>query len=307
MLKKTREALYYVTSGEVGWIRGTDRATFTITTIDNLGGAYGHPHACAAFRDIMFYLTADHQVAGVRYNNPPEIISKPLGTQLRDTILASANTEVSMDVYTRDGNYWLVVAVVDKVTHANSRLFVYDMERQMWFPPWKKSITAFVCGRVRDDDPKSYLIAMRDDVADGTGQQYVTLLDETYTEDDPGDRVIDGFATISCQTVPAGNHINEMRKPAHHPMLSYLLLERTKFSGDTEPTVAYRLDEINGAFTNVVAVDPPFIAQRTSYRHNWYPIQQVCQRVQMKITMANESKKFEVQNIGFVFQPEAGA
>jgi hypothetical protein len=304
-LRRVRDALYYTTSNEVGWIRGTDRSTLTLNAIDTIGGAYKYTHASAAFRDIFFYLTADHQVAGVSYGNAPQIISKPLGTELRNAIAPIgayyAARDVQFEVYVRDGNFWLVIAVINLLDPADTKIFVYDLERQIWFPPWKKPVYAITSGLYRENDANTYLIAA---IQNGSTTATTVLHENEYKNHST---TFSGFATISAQAVPAGNHINDLRKRAHNPMLSYLVLERTKFDSDTEPTVSYRLDEITGAFTNVTAQPPPYLAQATTYRINWYPIQEVCQRVYMKLTLNNEERAFEAQNLGFVFQPEAGA
>jgi hypothetical protein len=90
-------------------------------------------------------------------------------------------------------------------------------------------------------------------------------------------------------------------------MLSYLITERTRFIGDQEPSILYRLDEFSGALTTATPQDPLYVPQHTSWSLKWYPIQQVTQRVQMKIMQNPSAYSFEMQNIGFVFQPTAGA
>jgi hypothetical protein len=115
------------------------------------------------------------------------------------------------------------------------------------------------------------------------------------------------LARTNLIEVPAGNHLNMLRVPGHHPMLSYFILDRTKFAADTAVTVEYRLDEFSGASTAVTGVDPPYVIQSTSYNTLWYPIQKVCRRVQFTVFKAALNENLEIQNLGFVFQSEAGA
>ena len=106
--------------------------------------------------------------------------------------------------------------------------------------------------------------------------------------------------------VPAGNHINLLRRGGHHPMLAYLVTERTKFGGDSNPTVQHLLDEISGSYDTPTASDPPFVTQPSTVTMTWWPVQEVCRRVKMKVT-TQATGQFELQNVGFVFQSEAGA
>ena len=154
-------------------------------------------------------------------------------------------------------------------------------------------------GRLRETDPQKHLIVM---TWDGTTSK-LAVIDTTYLSD-----VGTNFtpsATINLTTVPAGNHINELRKWAHVPMLSYFIIERTKFASDTDPTVTYRLDEFSGSATSVTGQDPPYLAQHASYYEKWYPVQKVCKRAQLLVS-GTGGQKFELQNIGFAFQSEGG-
>jgi len=83
-------------------------------------------------------------------------------------------------------------------------------------------------------------------------------------------------------------------------------MERTKFAGDTNPTVSVRLDEFSGTTTTLNPSNPPYITQRSSYNVHWYPVQKVCQRIQLLVSTTG-SDRFELQTIGFIFQPGLGA
>lgn len=299
VMKPAKNALYSLTSDEILCIRGSDRASFTIDQIvPDIKMAQGHPRAAVSFRDGVFFLTSDLQIALVVLDNAPQIISEPLGDSLRSLI--TTNVEVAMEVFSRDGNVWLIVAVINKTTPANTRVFVYDLKKRMWFTPWSKQISAMAFGRLKESDPNDYLVVM---TWDGTTSALAVL--DLNIKTDLGTAYAASFTT-NLFTVPPGNHINQVRQPAHHPMLSYLVVERTKFAGDTDPTIEYRLDEFSGPFNSAVLQEPPFITQPSSHSLHWCPVQKVCKRVQLKVSKTAVDESFEIQNLGFVFMSEAG-
>lgn len=307
-VKAARRALYVNTSNETMILAGQDLTNFLIDThAPDLNGASlvlpgDAAHAVAAFRDSFFFLTGDYQIYSVTGAEEPVLISGPLGTQLADTIRlgASANRiRVEFTVITRDSLNWLIVNVADNTNSSANRQFVYDLNRKIWFTPWTKPIQSFTFGQLKQD-PTRYLIAF---TYNGTTSK-LAVLDFTYLSDLGTN--FTPTVTIALTSIPAGNHINELRKWALSPILSYFILERTKFVSDTDPTLAYRLDEFSGSTTSATGYDPPYLAQHSSYYEKWYPVQMVCKRAQLTIT-GTGGQQLELQNIGFVFQPEAGA
>jgi hypothetical protein len=308
-LKPTRRALYITTANEVGVITGQDKTNFLFDTLvpDISGALVLNPgstaHAITAFRDSVFFLSADFQIYKVTGANPPEIISGPLGSNLQDLLELYAGSNalnVEFEIYSFSGNVWLVVNVANITDSTVNRQFVYDLNRQIWFTPWAKRINAITFGRRTENIMNRELIVAH---YDGTTSKLAVLDFDTLA--DVGTNFTPS-AVINLATVPSGNHINELRKWAHAPMLSYFIIERTKIASDTDPTVAYRLDEFSGSTTAATAFDPPYEAQHTSYIEKWYPVQQVAKRVQISIT-GTGGQRIELQNIGFVYQSEAGA
>jgi hypothetical protein len=106
--------------------------------------------------------------------------------------------------------------------------------------------------------------------------------------------------------IPAGNHINLMRKIAHTPQLNSIVIERTKFSADTDPTVKFRLDDFSGAWTTGVLNAPHVTPNAASYVAHWVSVNEMAKRAQVQITLADEDKGFELQNVGFAWEPQAG-
>lgn len=306
--KAARRALYINTSAGTLILAGQDLTNFLLDThVPDIAGAYiQHPgdgiHACAAFRDSFFFLSADYQIYQVNGADEPQVISLPLGTQLADIIIAALGgnrIRVEFEVYSRDGLNWLVVNVADNTDSTVNRQFVYDLNQKIWFTPWSKKIQTMTFGRTTASSSRELIVF----TYDGTTSK-LAILDRDHLSD-LGTNFTPS-ATISLTSIPAGNHINELRKWALSPILSYFILERTKFGGDTDPTVTYRLDEFSGSATTATGYDPPYLAQHSSYYEKWYPVQVVCKRAQLIIT-GTGGQQLELQNIGFVFQPEAGA
>jgi hypothetical protein len=232
----------------------------------------------------------------------PAIISGAIGPTLRAAITANANVSVDLNVWIRDGNSWLIVNVVDKVTPANTQQFVYDLNRQIWFIPWKKKISAMAFGRVSESDNNKHLVVMTWDGATAK----IGVLDPAFFQDTTGTNQLTPSATTNLFAVPNGNHVNPLNNPVRVPIISYLITERTKFTSDTDPTVNMRLDEFSGAFTALTAFDPAYNIQRASFNTKWWPIEQAAQRVQLQVNKAAANEAFELQNLGFVFKPDAG-
>jgi len=300
MLQETNSGLYVITSNEILRVTGQDLTNFNINQIvSDTAGAAGHPHAITTYRDTVVFLSSDLQVVSVSTAQYPQVLSVPLGSSIRD--LLTSNTEVIMDTFSRDGNAWLVVAVVNRSSPSGTKFFVYDTVRGIWFTPWGKHVSCFSFGRLRENDARNHLVCTTWDLA--TARLCVldfdafSNLDQAYAP----------TFTTNLFMVPSGNHINALRQPAHHPMLSFLMTERTKFTGDIDPVLQYRLDEFSGTIYTGTPKDPPFIKQRDSYNVKWYPVQQVVQRAQIKISKAYVTEKFEIQTLGFVFQSEAGS
>jgi hypothetical protein len=297
-----KNTLYITTSDEVLDLRGQDKTNFYLDSlVSDLAGAAGFPRAITQFRDGMFMLSQDLQIYGVIYGSDPVNISVPLGTSIAAAIGTSGNTDVFMEVFNQQGNMWLIVSVVDKSNSANDKQFIYDINRTIWFTPWTKQMSAMASGRFIENDQNTYLVVA---TWDGTTGGIATLDLGAFIDMGVG---YEFDCTTNLFNIPAGNHVNQINRPAEHPMLSYLITERTRFTGDQEPSILYRLDEFSGALTTATPQDPLYVPQHTSWSLKWYPIQQVTQRVQMKIMQNPSAYSFEMQNIGFVFQPTAGA
>jgi hypothetical protein len=311
-----KSALWITTSNEILYETGTDRSNFLLNCASSdIAGLASNPLAMTAFRDMAFFISQDFQVYALMVGYTPiNISAMTLGSSLRTAYLACTTPSIQMEAYNRDGMTWLIIAVIDSTTPANNRQFVYNlsnaqMERTFstlmsqgyWFAPWTKQLMIMAYGRLRDGDPSTYLIAF---IWNGTNYQLAVLDPAVFT--DIG-TAFNPTVLLNLFGVPFGDHVNEIMAPALQPMVAYLQMERTKFTSDTEPSVSYRLEDFSGALTAVTGIAPPFVPQRTSFNVWWYSVMQTAKRIQMQITKSAVNEAFEIQNLGIVFLPTAGA
>jgi hypothetical protein len=299
-LSSAQDRLFIFTTDDVYVVIGEDRTN--IRLLNFARGVGMKPEmklASTSYRDTTFVLSKDAQVYAIVGNNAPVAISDAVGTTLRTRMEAATDNNIQLVVWSQVGYTWLVVNFGDGYQ------MVYDIGRGFWFPPWSigTDLTAVTVGRLSLDDPREYLIGAVQDVG---GTWKIAVLDFTANIDGTAGPY-QAYFTTNLLDLPAGNHVNLLRQPGHHPMLSYVKLERTKFTSDNDPTVSYRLDEFSGDLTTATSYDPPFIAQRSSYKIHWFPVQVVCQRVQVKALVGAVNQAFEVQTLGLIFTPEAGA
>jgi hypothetical protein len=298
----TQDRLFVFTTADIFVVRGEDRVNLRLTNFARNSGMLPNMKlATTSYLDTVFYMTSDWQVHAITGDNTAIHISRDIAPLLRT--MGISTTDVQMVTWNAEGVSWLVVAMINHNTQANTRVFVYDLERRIWFTPWVVPVTAMATGQIASDDPYNRLWFA---VTGADGRSYLCFVNLNTPTDE-----IDAVSTFSCYAVtslmdiPAGNHVNLLRQPGHHPMLSFLKLEHT--ATGAVPTVEYRLDEFAGAWTAGTAENPPFIAQRSSYKTWWYPIQQVVQRVQMKISFPPSNTFDDIQTLGAVFTPESGA
>ncbi len=299
LLHATQKGIIAITDNEVLAVLGEDRTNLRIVRLHSgMGTALNQPRAITSYRDFVFFLSDDYQIMALPPDGAPTPISAPLGDTITSRV--GANMEVVLTTHAFNGNVWLLVLLTHKTTSTSTILLIYDINQNLWSTPWTIPATAVVSGRYRETDNNKKLVFF----SAYTGTFYLAFLDTAVSTDLGGSYVVDG--TFNLFAVPAGNHINERRKWAATPQIAYLVTERTKFASDTEPTVEYRLDEFSGTMTTGVAKDPPFSTQHSSYIVKYYPIEKAVQRVQLKFSKTAVNENFELQNIGFVFQPEAG-
>jgi hypothetical protein len=302
-----KSTLWVTTASQILYETGTDLSNFLLNeAASDIAGLAGNNMAGTGFREYGFFVSQDFQVYALVPGTDPQNISMPLGTSIAQAYVACTTPQIQLDVYNRDGNTWLFVNVIDQANSANCKQFVYDLNNNMWFAPWTKALGVVAYGRLRDNDPLNYLVGW----INYNGNWQLGVLDTTVYNDIGTINPITPTIQTNLFGIATGwgSHLSIINAPAVTAVISYMVTERTKFTSDTDPTVSYRLDDFNTvAFTSVPPVGPLFETQRTSYWQELYPIQQACRRVQINITKPPVNEGFEVQNIGFMFFPGAGA
>ena len=301
-LASTNEALYIFTQDNVFWVRGFNRDSFQVKPLlAGVGSLYGQPRAVDSVRGTILFITEDYELAVIE-GTTFRVLSFPLAGEITDAI--TSTSQLIVQGYAWEGNFWAVVGLHDPDTPGNGRVWVYDFVREKWNLPWHVPVTALMSGKIDESTSKNILMVATDDA---TGPR-IGLFDEDQQADElaTGDAGFAIQATTNTFEIPAGNHVNLLRVGGHHPEVAYLQTTRTKFSSDTDVTVKYRLNEISGSLTTVTKTDPPYQAASTTIDIGWYPIKKVGQRVSMDLSKTLDTEKFELQEIGFVWQPEAG-
>jgi len=310
-LEATNEVLYIHTTHNILRVTGSDLSSFRIRALfNNIGGLASANRSSSSFGDSVVFLTHDRQVAIIREDRV-DIISAPLKGEIGEVIDAAGDTDtldnVVVATHTFEGNQWFLVGVVDRTTPANSKIWCFDLVRQQWNTPWTLPFFSMISGRLPDVGRQELIFS----TYLGTASSGNLVLMETEEAQDmfvastPVSFALNGETNLF--RVKQGNHVHTLRVPAAYPVLAGLLTERTKFASDTVPTIEFRLDEFSGSFTTATeAPTPPYLVQRTSYNIGWYPVQKMAQRVSMKISKTALAEKFELQSLGFVWNPEAG-
>lgn len=304
---KAKSALWITTANEILYETGTDLSNFLLNdAVNDIAGLAGNNLAGTSINDTAFFVSQDFQVYRLRLGVEPENISLPLGNAIKVAYAACVAPQIELECYNRDGNTWLIVNVLDQSTTSNGKQYVFDLNNNMWFAPWNKQLGPMAYGRLRDNDPSNYLIGA---INYSDAHWHFGVLDQTATADIGGLQGIAPVIQTNLFSLAAGwgAHTSLINAPAVMPVVAYLVLERTKFGGDSDPGVSYRLDEFATVpFTSVAPFGPLFETQRTSYSWLFYPIEIAARRVQINIAPPTNTPS-EMQNIGFIFNPTAGA
>jgi hypothetical protein len=311
-LEATTKSLYIGTTSGIHVITGSNRETFASDPLyDQYGWNPYHRRSTCRFGENIAFLTNDYRVMII---SPQGIrtISDPLATDITD--LLSLGADIEFKYWTDTDKEWLVIAVHRQNASAQSKVFVYDLKRSLkedrdfWFTPWSLWTSCLYSGQIYTDDSRKELMIASYNGLNG----YFVKLDRTgatFNDYNLGSTsAVSCFAYFSLTSNPHGNHVNTLRGPGLTSVIERIVVERTKFTSDTDPGVGYRLDSLynSGTTLTVTGSDPARRAASVGYKTQEYHIYKACQRVGLYIShgFANQ---FEVQNIAYIWQPESGA
>jgi hypothetical protein len=176
---------------------------------------------------------------------------------------------------------WVVISAIDDTTPANTQQFVYDINRQIWFPPWNMAYRTLLEYGVTLSDTK-------------TGQ-----IDPEASAD-----LGSGFSAkiaFSLESIPAGNLVNLRRTESAIPPLQYI---RVEWIGETDDlTVTVRRDSLSTALATNRS-DPP-IEPSIGYDRGFFYVDQVGERFGAVLTLASSTDAWKTLGVGLVFEPQA--
>jgi hypothetical protein len=297
-LKATREALWVITDSDLYVLTGHDLDTFALELVAPGYGAYSS-RGVTASGDKIAWVTQNLEIAMVELDQKPEVISGPLKTDI--LTLAAFGVDIELSWLSKHDKDLLFVDVISNSVLANSRQYVYDLDLGIWNVPWTIPASAACVGRYRETtDFSSHLLMWVSDRLCRWADDELTVRDISSD--------YSCYATFGLTENPAGNHLNERSVPSHTTVAHAILIERTKFSSDTDPTITYFKDD---AFTTPVApataIDPPRRAASVGYETKLYPVSQACQRIAVRVAKSAVNERFELQTVDYIFQPGAGA
>lgn len=329
-VKATSSYLYVFTTQATYTISGTNLATFSAQQIlDNIGSAIGHPRAIDAFDNAVIFLSHDYRIMLVSdlAQQTPLTLSDPLFTDILNTINGGATVDIKY--YGALDKSLIIVAAHNQANPNNSLQFVYDLKKSMakgpnslalnsvygggkpfWNLPWTYPSTAMIACRNSETSTFRQLILFSWNPSSVRGAfAYLDPTFATYTDSTCNGTLTYNIDMVFCLTrVPPGDHVNQKRVPGITPVIYSIVIDRTSFSGDTDPLFYWFADDLwTTPLPIAVAENPPRRAPSIGYKTMEYPIQQVAQRVAWEITKTNSADNFELQNFMIKYEPEGGA
>lgn len=313
-LAATDEALYVFTIQATYMITGNNLESLNVTPLfDNLGCPYGHPRAITRFANTIALLTHDFRIATIE-GGQYKTISDPLFTDIVDATLDS--TEFDIKYWGDLEKEWLVVSGHVISNTELSQQWVYDLKKSkqirtdFWFVPWTVRSVASVSGRINEGTGQRRLVWFVYNQSTDSGQ--LVRLDPTErTATDwfnGAETNYNFYVDLWLMTVPAGNHVNELRKGGITPTVYAVMVERTLFANDQDPLMYYYQDDFwSDPIPFPTIEDPPRRERSLNYKTMVMPIHQAVQRFGMRFSKVNSSDLFEVHSINVIWNPDAGA
>jgi hypothetical protein len=313
-LVPTSDALYIITTKNVYRLSGSNLETFNPKVlINNIGGASGHPRAATNFGDTIIWLTNDLRIAILQGMNF-RTISESLATDIVN-LINTASAEIDIKYFAELDKEWIAVNAICP-TPTNSRTWIYDVnksqiaKKDFWNSPWNLQGSAFVSDRIRESQQQRRLAFFA-----WTGTTGFLARVATTAAENVGTDAIPGALTTPIHytaisnlfEVAPGNHINYLRRPGVLPNIYAIVIERTKFTGDSDPTVTYFLSDLwTSPITPPVANGPARENPPLGYSTLIYDINDVGKRIAVKIDKS-DTYLFELQNFSIIWDSDEGS
>lgn len=294
---------------------GTTKASFNPRPfLAGVGGAFGQRRGSTGVGDSVAWITQDYRLSVVNGDNYA-ILSGPLGRQLK--VLADAGADFQPVFWTQGDKEWLILAAHNLVTPSASRQLVYDLrysrelKQDFWHPPWSMASVVLAVGQQAPTDTENKCFV---GLWDGSRFQMAKLDEAGTLASDPvpaAPATTAGFAasfTPALHSVPYGDHVNQRRGPGMSSTWASYTIERTNFTGSSEPLVEGFLDDILTTPVNLGVGDPPPGRDQSKgyttliYNNIW----KNCKRGTVRVTTPADKIVYEFHQVGWNWLPESG-
>lgn len=313
-LAETSNALYIFTIQSTYRLTGSNLETFAPEpTFENYGAPYGNPRAVTRFGNTVAFLTHDYRVCLIEGEQVTQI-SDPLWTDIVDEL--NQNGQFDIKYFGDLDKEWLVVSSHRLDDPEFSVQWVYDIKKSkserkhFWFTPWSIRSVASLSARVIDtSSQRRFVFAVYNPTTNITGLVRIDPTGRTGTDYFLGTELAMTLVVEFHQMlVPAGNHVNELRKPAVTPTVYGVNLDRILFSADDDPDVYWYFDDL---WTDPVQAErtenPPRRNLSKGYKTLVYTLHKACQHFSARIAKLNSKDLFEMNRFTVIWNPDAGA
>lgn len=311
----TISALYVATLDTIYQITGTNKETFNVVPLFNeIGVPKQNFLSTTPYEDSIVVLTHDYRIARIKDKNV-EILSDPLFTDIADAVNAGAAFDIKY--WGSLEKEWIIVSGHRDDDSSLSTQWVLDLKKSrmvgepFWYIPWSIRSSATLSGRIGDGSDQRRLVFAMFDPESG-GRAGLSRIDPTARTG--GDWFIDervGFefdAVTNLFEVPAGNHVNLLRRPGATPDFYGFQIDRLVFAGDTDPETYYFKDDFwSDPIPPLYPEDPARRPLSKQYKTLMYHVHNVVQHVAIEIRKLPSSELFECCNLIFLFDPNSGA
>ncbi len=312
----TPDGLVVITKKSTSRITGTNKSMFNPRPfLGGVGGVLFQPRAAVEVAESVAWLTQDLRLAFV-HGDQYAVLSDPLGTIFKDAYEAGAKLETQF--FTLLDRKYVMVACHRPDNPTLSKTYFYSLNHSLklkddaWFTPWHIKSTAYAVGTSTATSANNRLAVM---LWDGTKAQltYVDWLGTTASDVNPttGAPVAYGWSfTTSLLGVPAGDHVNELRKPYLSPVLAAVEICKTSYTGDSPPTLTGYYDDTTYAVGQVLQppLPPPRRAQSQGYDTLSYTSgMSVVKDFGLAITGNSDLLQAEISRLTFNWTPDSGA
>lgn len=303
-LRAGKSALYVFTTQHTYKVEGVDKQSFTVKPLLHNIGGYSVTSTVRA-GNMIYFMTHDRRVGAINANDSFDFVSDPLGTSTFN-FSGSPYPTFHFEYWGEGSKDLLVIFMNNEQSTTTSKVLVLDntlsqkTQSPFWHAPWTVLGTCCLTA-------KSSAGAYEKRLLFGTPTTFLyfdfsaesTWLDVTT----PYDWVV----RTHLMTVPAGNHVNTLRKLGLVPATVRVKFERTRIAGDVVPQVTLAYDDFWTREVPAAAVHEPTGREPSK----WYQTvladtDRVSYRLGIGLAVYSSATAITIHNIGMTWNPDAG-